>query len=155
MKKILLAAIVILFAQCTAVNSVIPTSTTSYQTRNDFKSVSESTKDKFLVQKNATSVSKSVLILTQGFKGEKIKVQQNGKTIYSEYPISHIKTKYADSFTFDNSADLLVIDNFSKEEITIDSKKINGHKFVYLMKYLDGEKTKYKITLSDKLRPLQ
>lgn len=95
------------------------------------------------------------MILTQGFKGEKIKVQQNGKTIYSEYPISHIKTKYADSFAFDNRADLLVIDNFSKEEITINSKKINGHKFVYLMKYLDGEKTKYKITLSDKLRPLQ
>ncbi len=93
--------------------------------------------------------------MTQGFKGEKISFKQNDKFIYSEYPISHLKTNYADNFSFDNTLDLVLYDRFSKEEITIETNKINGSKFVYVMKYLDGDKAKYKITLSDNLRPLQ
>lgn len=151
MKKIVFLVIVVVFSQCSSVLSP----TTSYQTRNDFKGVNETTKNQFLKQKKATSSSKCVLILTQGFKGEKIIVKQNGKTIYSEYPISHLKTKYADSFGFDKSNDLVLYDNYSKEEITIESSKIDDNKFVYLMKYIENEKTKYKITLSNTLRAMK
>lgn len=154
MKNLLFVAIIILFTKCSVVNTVIPSSNTTYQTRNDFKSVDESTKENFLEKKGATTNNKSVLILTQGFKGEKIKITQDEKTIYSKYPITNLKTKYADSFSFNNTSDLIFYDGFTKNEITIESNKLNGSKFVYIMKYLDDDKTKYRITLSDNLKDL-
>ncbi|MEZ4854290.1 hypothetical protein [Flavobacterium sp.] len=151
MKKIIFLAIVVFFYNCSSVLH----SNVSYQTRNDFKGVAENTKNEFLKQKNATSNTKSVLILSQGFKGEKIIVKQNEKIIYSEYPISHVKTKYADSFSFNNTVDLILYDNYSKEEITIKSDKIGNNKFIYVMKYIENEKTKYKITVSNTLRAMK
>lgn len=151
MKKIIFLAIVVFFYNC----SPVLHSNVSYQTRNDFKGVAENTKNEFLKQKNATSNTKSVLILSQGFKGEKIIVKQNEKIIYSEYPISHVKTKYADSFSFNNTVDLILYDNYSKEEITIKSDKIGNNKFIYVMKYIENEKTKYKITVSNTLRAMK
>lgn len=161
MKKIFLLTIAVLFIQCSSSKKTVSDSkktiekaSTSYQTKNDFRGLKESAKNEFLKQKNATAKNKCVLILSQGFKGEKIIAKQNDKTLYSEYPISHLKTKYADSFGFDNSIDLVVYDNFSKEEVIIKSSKLKGNKFVYLMKYVENEKTKYRITLSNTLRPM-
>lgn len=130
-------------------------STTQFQVRDDFKSVSEKEKTTFLKELNATSGLKNVVILTQGFKGEKISIKQNGKTIYSQYPISNLKTQYADSFSFTNTSDIVVYDHFSKEELLLESKKVKGYKFIYIMKELAKEKVTYKVTLSNTLRPLQ
>ena len=130
-------------------------STTQFQVRDDFKSVSENEKTTFLKKENATAKSKSVIILTQGFKGGKITAKQNSKTIYSEYPITNLKTQFADSFSFSNSSDIVLYDQFSKEELLLEAKKIDSYKFVYIMKILKGEQASYKITLSNTLRPLQ
>lgn len=146
MKKIVFICLAQFFIMC---------STTQFQVRDDFKSVSENEKTTFLKNENATSKSKSVIILTQGFKGGKITAKQNGKTIYSQYPITNLKTQFADSFSFSNSSDIVLYDQFSKEELLLEAKKINSYKFVYIMKTLKGEQASYKVTLSNTLRPLQ
>lgn len=146
MKKILILFVLPLFIMC---------STTQFNVRDDFKSVSEKEKNEFLKQKNATSNSKSVIILTQGFKGEKVVVKQNGKTIYTGYPITNLKTQYADSFSFQNNENIVVNDKFANEELLLESKKIKPYKFIYIMKETTNDKTSYKVTLSNTLRPLQ
>lgn len=129
--------------------------TTQFNVRDDFKSVSEKEKTEFLKQKNATSNSKSIIILTQGFKGGKVVVKQNEKTIYSAYPITNLKTQYADSFSFVNTENITVNDQFAKEELLLESKKIKPYKFIYIMKETSNDKVSYKVTLSNTLRPLQ
>lgn len=129
-------------------------STTNFQVRDDFKSVSSQKKETFLKQKKATSNTKSVIILTNGFKGEKITAQQNNKTVYSAYPITNLKTKYADSFSFINSENLIIYDSFSKKELLLESKKVSSYKFIYIMKTNTEKGESYKITLSNTLRPL-
>lgn len=147
MKKILVIGITQLFIMCST--------TTQFQVRDDFKSASEKEKTAFLKEQNATSNSKSVVILTKGFKGEKVTVKQNGKTIYSSYPITNLKKQYADSFSFSNTSNILISDQFSKEELLLENKKINAYKFIYIMKEASNGKTSYKVTLSNTLRPLQ
>lgn len=145
MKKILF----ICFAQL-----LIMCSTTNFQVRDDFKSVSKSEKNTFLKQKKATATTKSVVILTNGFKGEKITAKQASKTVYSAYPITNLKTKYADSFSFTNTENLIIYDNFSKKELLLESKKVSAYKFIYLMKTITDNGASYKVTLSNTLRPL-
>lgn len=146
MKKIVFICLTQLFVMC---------STTNFQVRDDFKSVSSQEKNTFLKQKKATSTTKSVVILTNGFKGEKITAKQNNKTVYSAYPITNLKTKYADSFSFSNTESLIIHDSFSKKELLLESKKVNSYKFIYIMKTITNEKASYKVTLSNTLRPLQ
>lgn len=174
MKKIFLTTLILLLIACKTTQTTSSSSKikklegkkskeiietediSSYQIRNDFSSVSEKATNVFLNENKATSKTKSVLILTQGFKGGKVIVKQNGKTLYTEYPISHLKMKYADKITFDNTADLEFYDSYSKETIIIKSQKLEGKKFVYLMKVSPTtDKPIYKITISDKLRPLK
>lgn len=144
MKKLVFVCLAQLLIMC---------STNHFQVRDDFEIVSQKEKTAFLKTKNAVSNNKSVIILTQGFKGEKIIAKQNDKTIYSAYPITNLKAKYADSFSFENTENVLIKDNFSAKEINLNAKKIKKYKFIYIMKYKTDKKVHFKITLSNSLRP--
>ena len=126
----------------------------NFQIRDDFKSASENYTNSFLKAKNAFDEDKSVIILTQGFKGEKVIVKQNGKTIYSEYPITNLKKQYAGSFSFTNTSDVTIYDEHTEKDVLLKSKKISDYKYIYIMKESSNEKAPYKITLSNTLRPL-
>lgn len=145
-KTVLLLTLALFLVRCT--------STSSFNYRDDFKSLNEKETQAFLKSKSATSDGKSVVILTQGFKGEQVTATQNNKTIYKQYPISNLKTKYADSFSFNNTSNLVIEDNFLKKQVTIPVKEAKEYKFVYVMIEGSGSDAKYKITFSHKLRPL-
>lgn len=125
------------------------------QYRDDFKSVSDKEKKAFLKSQNATAENRSVLILTQGFKGEKVILKQNNKTISTSYPITDLNTKIASFYSFNNQSDLLIFDNYSKKDISIPFKKSQKYKFIYLKKEYHGSEANYLITCSNTLRPLE
>ena len=145
MKKIVLGVIATLFIMCSPIKTEV---------RDDFRSSSEQETKNFLKQVNGTSDSKSVLILTKGYKGEKIMATQEGKTVFSKYPISNLKTHLADYFSFENNKTLIITDNFSKQEVIIEPKKAAKYKFIYLNKGFEKGVIKYKITFSNTLRAL-
>lgn len=145
MKKIVLGIIVTLFIMCSPIKTEV---------RDDFRSSSEQETKNFLKEVNGTSDSKSVLILTKGHKGEKIMATQEGKTVYSKYPITNLKTHLADYFSFDNNKTLIIKDNFSKQEVIIEPKKAAKYKFIYLRKDYVKDVATYKITFSNTLRAL-
>ncbi|WP_430399837.1 hypothetical protein [Flavobacterium sp.] len=145
MKKIVFGAIASLFIMCSPIKTEV---------RDDFRSSTEAQKKAFLREINGTSDSKSVLVLTKGYKGEKIIATQEGKTIYSKYPITNLKTHLADYFSFENSKILIITDNFSKQEVVIEPKKATKHKFIYLRKDYAKDVVSYKITLSNTLRAM-
>ena len=123
--------------------------------RDDFRSAKDSERQKILNEVNAKNSNKSVLILTQTYKGEKIIISQNGKTIYSEYPITNLNNRIASYLSFNNQKDLVVKDISTKEEIVIPVKKATKHKYVYLMKKVNKGKFQYVITYSNTLRPMK
>ncbi|WP_130735665.1 hypothetical protein [Flavobacterium sp. J27] len=123
--------------------------------RDDFRSISEKEKEAFLKQYHATSSDKSVLILTQGYKGEKITAKQGGKSVYSSYPITNLNTKLADYFSFSNENELDIHDQFSNKDIAIPAEKAKKYKFIYLMKKYKGNSVDFSITYSNTLRPLK
>ena len=120
--------------------------------RDDFRSAPKTEIKNILEEVGATSSSKSILILTQTYKGEKIIISQNGKVIFSEYPITNLKSRIANYFSVKNNIDVLVKDISTKKEIVIPSKKIAKHKYIYMMKKVDNElrknKTKKKLNIS-------
>lgn len=123
--------------------------------RDDFRSASKTEIKNIQEEVGATSSSKSILILTQTYKGEKIIISQNGKVIFSEYPITNLKNRIANYFSINNNFDVLVKDISTKKEIVIPSKKIAKHKYIYLMKKVNKGKFQYVITYSNTLRPLK
>ncbi|NHN26717.1 hypothetical protein FIA58_013610 [Flavobacterium jejuense] len=127
----------------------------STQYRDDFKSVSAKEKTIFLKENKATAENKSVLLLTQGFKGEKITVKQGDKSVYSSYPITNLNTKLADYFSFSNENELLIYDQFTKKQLIIPSDKAKKYKFIYLMKEYKDDTADFSITYSNTLRPLK
>lgn len=145
MKKIVLGAVASLFIMCSPIKTEV---------RDDFRSSTEQQKKAFLKEVNGTSDSKSVLILTKGYKGEKIIATQEGKTVYSKYPISNLKTHLADYFSFENTKTLVITDNFSKQEVRIESKKAAKYKFIYVRKDYSKNAATYKVTYSNTLRAM-
>ena len=123
--------------------------------RDDFRSASKTEIEKVQKEANAKSSNKSILFLTQVYKGEKIIISQNGKTIYSEYPITNLKSRIANYFSVKNNIDVLVKDISTKKEIIIPASKIGKHKYIYLMKKVNKGKFQYVITYSNTLRPLK
>ena len=123
--------------------------------RDDFRSASKTEIKNIQEEVGATSSSKSILILTQTYKGEKIIISQNGKVIFSEYPITNLKSRIANYFSVNNNFDVLVKDISTKKEIVIPSKKIAKHKYIYMMKKVTKGKFRYIITYSNILRPLK
>lgn len=155
MKKSLYIFLFLGLIGCKSSDFAIKSSDITIQYRDDFKSISDKEKLSFLKENNATSENKSVVLLTQGFKGEKIMIKQNDKTIYSSYPITNLNTKIADYIAFSNAYEVIVFDNFTKKEIQIPSDKSKKYKFIYLMKEYKDSNIKYSITYSNTLRPLK
>ena len=123
--------------------------------RDDFRSASKTEIEKVQKDVNAKNSNKSILFLTQVYKGEKIIISQNGKTIYSEYPITNLNSRIASYLSFNNQKDLVIKDINSKKEILIPTKKSRKHKYVYLMKKVTKGKFQFIITYSNTLRPLK
>ena len=122
--------------------------------RDDFRSASKTEIENIQKEANAKSSNKSILFLTQIYKGEKIIISQNGKRIYSEYPITNLNNRIVSYLSFSNQQDLLLKDNNSKKEILIPTKKSSKHKYVYLMKKVTKGKFQFIITYSNTLRPI-
>lgn len=122
--------------------------------RDDFRSASKAEIEKVHIEANAKNKNKSVLVLTQTYKGEKIIVSQNGKVVFSEYPITNLKTKIADYFSINNEEDVLIKDTDSGKEVIIPTKKASKHKYIYLMKKVTKGKFQFVITYSNTLRPI-
>ena len=123
--------------------------------RDDFRSASKTEIKNIQEEVGATSSSKSILILTQTYKGEKIIISQNGKVIFSEYPITNLKSRIANYFSVNTNFDVLVKDISTKKEVIIPAKKMAKHKYIYLMKKVYKGKFQYVITYSNTLRPLK
>ena len=123
--------------------------------RDDFRSASKTEVKNIQEEVGATNSNKSILILTQTYKGEKIIISQNGKVIFSEYPITNLKSRIANYFSVDTNFDVLVKDISTKKEIIIPASKIGKHKYIYLMKKVNKGKFQYVITYSNTLRPLK
>lgn len=123
--------------------------------RDDFRSASKTEVKNIQEEVGATSSSKSILILTQTYKGEKIIISQNGKVIFSEYPITNLKSRIANYFSVNTNFDVLVKDISTKKEVIIPAKKMAKHKYIYLMKKVNKRKFQYVITYSNTLRPLK
>ncbi|MFN7045316.1 MAG: hypothetical protein ACK4M1_08980 [Flavobacterium sp.] len=123
--------------------------------RDDFRSASEGEIKNVQKEVGATSSKKSILILTQNYKGEKIIVSQNGKIIFSEYPITDLKSRIANYFSINNNLNILVKDVSTKKEVLIPASKISKYKYIYLMKKVNKGKFQYVITYSNTLRPLK
>lgn len=125
------------------------------QYRDDFRSVSDAGRKKFLTEMKANDETASVLILTKGFKGEDVVIANEKKSLYKGNPISHLETGIAGYITIDNTLATRISDKLSKKEAVIDSENARKHKFVYVMKDHAQQGNPYVITYSNKLRPLQ
>lgn len=125
------------------------------QVRDDFRSVSESTRDSFLKGMKATTDNYSVVILTQGFKGENISVKNSSQTFFNGMTITDLKTGITKSIRVDNMQDIVLSDTFTKGCVTIPSEHAKMFKFIYIMKNNANKETPFKITYSNTLRPVR
>lgn len=123
--------------------------------RDDFRSASEAEIKNIQKEVGATNSNKSILILTQTYKGEKIIISQNGKAIFSEYPITNLKSRIANYLSVNRNFDVHIKDISTKKEVVIPSKKIAKHKYIYIMKKVTKGKFQYIISFSNILRPLK
>lgn len=123
--------------------------------RDDFRSASEAEIKNIQKEVGATNSNKSILILTQTYKGEKIIISQNRKAIFSEYPITNLKSRIANYLSVNRNFDVLIKDISTKKEVVIPSKKIAKHKYIYIMKKVTKGKFQYIISFSNILRPLK
>lgn len=123
--------------------------------RDDFRSASLTETARVLEEVNAKSTNKSVLILTQTYKGEKIQVSQGGKVVYSDYPITNLKSRIASYFSISNQSDAVIKDIRTGQEVLIPTAKAVKYKYIYIMKKLSNGKFKYVVTYSNTLRPLR
>lgn len=122
--------------------------------RDDFRSASLTETARVLEEVNAKSANKSILILTQTYKGEKIQVSQGGKAVYSDYPITNLKSRIASYFSISNQSDAVIKDIRTGQEVLIPTAKAVKYKYIYIMKKLSNGKFKYVVTYSNTLRPL-
>ena len=123
--------------------------------RDDFRSASEAEIKNIQKEVSATNSNKSILILTQTYKGEKIIISQNRKAIFSEYPITNLKSRIANYLSVNRNFDVHIKDISTKKEVVIPSKKIAKHKYIYIMKKVTKGKFQYIISFSNILRPLK
>ncbi|NDI99518.1 hypothetical protein GWA97_10575 [Flavobacterium sp. LaA7.5] len=124
------------------------------QYRDDFKSANDAERKALLKNLKAEAANYSVLILTQNYKGEKIIISNSKRELYSDYPISNLKTGIAQKLRIDNTLDTKVYDNFTKSETVIEAEEAKKHKYIYVMKN-PGGKNAFTITYSNTLRPLE
>lgn len=125
------------------------------QYRDDFREATDKERAALLKKLRATDAAYSVLILTKGFKGEKVVVSTSGKTIYSGTFISNLKSGIAGPVRIQSGADTKVYDSFSKNEVIIPAEDAKKHKYIYLMKDNANKSNPFTITYSNTLRPLK
>lgn len=157
MKNIVLACVVVLFSiGCSSKKVVLEEKAEAVvQYKDDFRSISEAGKKKFLSEMKATGETASVLILTKGFKGEDVSISNEKKSLYKGNPISNLETGIAGYITIDNTVNTKISDKLSKKEAVIDGANAKKHKFIYVMKDHAQHGNPYVITYSNTLRPLQ
>lgn len=124
------------------------------QYKDDFRSASDKEKNALLKKLNATAANFSVLILTKNYKGEKIVISNEKKTLQSSNAISNLKTGIADAIRIDNTLNTKIYDNYTKKEAIITTKEAQKHKYIYVMKD-PGAANPFVITYSNTLRPLE
>lgn len=159
MKKIIsILAITLLMAMCSTPkatkNNTIAKTRPEVQYKDDFRAAPAKEKEALLKDLNAAGANYSVLIFTKNFKGEKVVASNANKTLHSGYLISDLKSGIADKIRIDNTLNTKILDSSDKNEIIIEAKEAQKHKFIYLMKN-PGGKRPFTITYSNTLRPLE
>lgn len=124
------------------------------QVRDDFRSVSEKTKESYLQGMSAKGDQYSIVILTQGFKGENIVVKNSSKTFFKGMTMSDLSNGIAKSVRVDNTDDFSILDTYTNGEVTITSDHAKMFKFIYIMKNSSKENP-FKVTFSNTLRPVR
>ncbi|WP_430614223.1 hypothetical protein [Flavobacterium sp. JP2137] len=124
------------------------------QVRDDFRSVSDKTKDNYLRGMRASEPQYSVVILTKGYKGENIRIKAEDKTYFNGMTMSHLKTGIAKSIRVDNDKDLTIFDNFTGKSLTIESNHLKMFKFIYILKNNADKEIPFRVTFSNTLRPV-
>ncbi len=124
------------------------------QVRDDFRSVTEKTKESYLAGMQANSNKYSVVILTQGFKGENIVVKNSSKTFFKGMAMSDLSNGIAKSIRVDNTDDFTIIDTYTDSEVVIESDHAKMFKFIYIMKN-SSKDNPFKVTFSNTLRPVR
>lgn len=125
------------------------------QVRDDFRSVSEKSKEDYLKGMKATEDTYSVVILTKGFKGENITISNQEQSFYKAMTMSDLKSGIAKSIRVDNSTDFIVQDGFTEGSLTVSSDHAKMFKFIYIMKNNADKETPFKVTFSNTLRPVR
>lgn len=147
--------LIAILTSCGTKKEVVEKKSYTVQYKEDFRSVNDQYEIDFLKSLNAAADDKSIIHLTQGYKGEKISAISNGKKVYTGYPITNLKIQYASYFAFDNNADLIITDAYSGKKITIESNKAVKYKHIYIMKSGKGASAHFTITFSNTLRPVK
>ncbi len=161
MKKVLLlllacsALIMCKSKKTVAVETAKETSAPEIQRRDDFRAATDKERAALLKKLRAADAAYSVLVLTKGFKGEKIVVSTSGKTVYSGNFISNLRSGIAGTVRIQNSADTKIYDDFTKSEVILEASETQKHKYIYLMKDNTRKGSPYMITYSNTLRPLK
>lgn len=125
------------------------------QIRDDFRSVSENSKNNYLAGMKATGDNYSVVILTQGYQGENISIKNKDKSFFNAMTISDLSTGIAKSVRVENTQDFVISDNYIKGEMVIDAELAKRFKFIYIMKNNSNKQTPFKVTYSNTLRPVR
>lgn len=125
------------------------------QHRDDFRAASDKERTALIKKLRAADAAYSILVLTKGFKGEKMIVSTSGKTVYSGNFISNLKSGVAGTVRIQNSADTKIYDDFTKTEVILEASETQKHKYIYLMKDNTRKGSPYMITYSNTLRPLK
>ncbi|AJH13608.1 hypothetical protein [Myroides profundi] len=125
------------------------------QVRDDFRSVTDKTRDSYLRGMNASADNYSVVILTKGFKGENISIKGNSKTYYYAMTMSDLRSGIAKSIRVDNTQNIVLKDSYTGGSLTIESDHAKMFKFIYVMKNNANKETPFKVTFSNTLRPVR
>lgn len=123
------------------------------QVRNDFRSVTETTQNKFLEMYDATTKDYAILFFTQGFTGEEVVVKNNDNVLFKGMVFTNKQTGLAKNMRIVSTEMTSIYDTATKKTIYIKPEKASKHKFIYVLKGNINEDKPYKITFSDKLRP--
>ena len=125
------------------------------QVRDDFRSVSERTKQQYLADLGAKADKYAVIIFTQGFQGENIVIKNDAKNFYNAMTMTDLSTGLAKSVRIDNTSDIIVEDTYTNGSLLLESKYLKSFKFIYLMKNNNNKETPFKVTYSNTLRPVR
>lgn len=125
------------------------------QVRDDFRSVTDKTKDNYLQGMRASESKYSVIILTKGFKGENIAIKNESKSFYRGMTMSDLQSGIAKSVRIENEQDVVIADSFTGGEVTIEADHAKMFKFIYVMKNNANKEIPFKVTFSNTLRPVK